>query len=125
MFTNLQNRNLIAYSQRTLLGARHKLHTQTPGHRARTFVNSPEGAKSLVGLRIMTDAGVLVYIWHAAARCSAGDVVLVEPDLDLAPGVFVVGFWTGDDQICAEPGGGEAGCGFGLWHLALDVADRG
>jgi hypothetical protein len=37
----------------------------------------------------------------------------------------VVGFWTSDDEICAETGGGEARSSLYLGHFALNIADTG
>lgn len=73
----------------------------------------------------MALSGNLVHIRHFAACGSAGNVVFVEADFDAAPGVLVVSFWTGDDEVCTEASGGEAGGGFGFRHAGFDVADGG
>lgn len=54
-------------------------------------------------------------------RRPAGDVILVESDLDAAPGVFVESFGACNDEVCTECGSGEAGCTFG--QVALDGPD--
>ena len=71
----------------------------------------------------MAVAGCLVDVGHLAAGGAAGDVVLVEADLDAAPGVFVVGVGPGDDEVGAEAGGGEAGRGLRFGHVDFEGAD--
>ena len=70
-------------------------------------------------------AGDLVYIRHFASSSPAGNIVFVKPDFDTAPCVFVVGFWAGNYEVCAETCCREARGAFYFGHLALDVADGG
>ena len=37
----------------------------------------------------------------------------------------MVGFRTGNDEVCAETGGGKARCTLDLGHLGFDIADTG
>jgi len=67
----------------------------------------------------------LVYVWQFAARGTARDIIFVVADLDAAPGVFVVGIRTSDDQIGAESSSRKTWGSFDLGHLTLNIADAG
>ena len=62
----------------------------------------------------------LIHVRHLAACGAAGNVVFVEADFDASPCIFMVGFRSGDDEVCAEAGGGKAWGDLCFWHEAFD-----
>lgn len=60
-----------------------------------------------------------------AASISVRDVVLVVPDFDFAPYIFVEGLWACDDEICSELGCGQTGTAFYSRHFAFYGSDAG
>jgi hypothetical protein len=125
VIANFEDRDLVADAQGGFFRDRDHLHAETADVGARACVDGSEAPQRLVGFRRVPLAGCLVDVGHLAACRAAGDIILVVADLDAAPGVFVVGFWAGDDEVGSESGGGEAGGSFDLGHLTLNVPDAG